>query len=62
MSWWDKIKESIDAAEEESEKDKNSLKMILHCQEVYLNKVIDIINMENTSDSRKIEMIKYLLN
>lgn len=62
MSWWDKIKESIDAAEEESEKDKNSLKMILHCQEVYLNKVRDIINMENTSDSRKIEMIKYLLN
>ena len=62
MSWWNRIKEAIDIAEEESEKDKNSLKMSLYCSETYLNKIRDIINMENTSDSKKIEMIKYLLN
>lgn len=62
MSWWDRIKESIDSAEEESEREKNSLKMKLYCSDIFINKVRDIINMENTSDSRKIEMIKYLLN
>ena len=62
MSWWDRIKESIDSVEEESEREKNSLKMKLYCSDIFINKVRDIINMEDTSDSRKIEMIKYILN